>query len=121
MSEREECNAFGEHWETQAERIIKKFGGVPELRKALQEAGVPRTESAIYRWSYPATRGGSGGVIPSETVHAINQVARTFGVLLTAEDWDPRPRLIVVEPRPKKRSRKHERLSFEDKEARPKP
>ncbi len=75
---------------SQAERIINKFGGVPNLVKALETAGRPRHRQNIYRWTWPRERGGTGGVIPTSALEDVAEAARIEGVLLTPDDFDPR-------------------------------
>jgi hypothetical protein len=77
---------------TQAERIFAKFGGVPGLYKALKDLGPDheRAISALYRWNMSKKRGGTGGVVPSSAMPSVMAAARNEGVVMTAEDTDPR-------------------------------
>lgn len=79
-----------DHVESQAERIIKKFGGVGPLLKALQKIGKPKTRSTVYRWVYPREKGGTGGVIPTSVWPDIFIAARFEGVFLSPEEVDAR-------------------------------
>lgn len=72
---------------TQAQRVIAKFGGALKLAAAMDIDA-----SCVYRWTYPKSRGGSGGVIPGKSIANVLRVARLHGVMLTAEDLDPRAR-----------------------------
>ncbi|SOD41341.1 hypothetical protein [Nitrosovibrio sp. Nv4] len=74
---------------TQADRIIAKFGGARGLARALQALGDThqlRSPAVIYRWTYPKTRGGTGGKIPSSALDAVIRAARLEGILITADD-----------------------------------
>lgn len=75
---------------TQAERIVRKFGGPYRLAKLLSRIGKPRDIATIYRWMYPKSRGGTGGVIPARSLAELIHVARVEGVFLTASELDPR-------------------------------
>lgn len=75
---------------TQADRLIAKFGSVPNLAKALLAIGQPKTPTTIYRWIYPKERGGTGGMVPPQAWDGIIKAAHYEGVQLTAEDFDPR-------------------------------
>jgi hypothetical protein len=77
--------------QTQAARVIAKFGGAQVLGKALARVS-GRDRSRVYRWGYPKSKGGTGGVIPSSVIADVLTAARLEGVHLTAEDLDPRPR-----------------------------
>lgn len=79
--------------QSQAARVAAKFGGIRALARALEKAGCPRDAANVYRWTYPkARKGGTGGLIPSSAMPLVLEAARLDGVLLTAEDIDPRPR-----------------------------
>jgi len=75
---------------SQAERIISKFGGARDLAKALKAIGRERNFATIYKWTYPRGPNGTGGVIPTAAWPDIMAAARYCGVLITAEDLDPR-------------------------------
>lgn len=76
---------------TQAQRIFSRFGGVPQLQKALQRLGpgAARSLSAIYRWDLPRNKGGSAGVIPTSAQSDIIRAARLEGIVIPPEDWSP--------------------------------
>jgi hypothetical protein len=78
--------------QTQAQRVIAKFGGAQVLGKALARVNSGRDRSRVYRWGYPKSKGGTGGVIPSSVIADVLTAARLEGVHLTAEDLDPRPK-----------------------------
>ncbi|SFJ68745.1 helix-turn-helix domain-containing protein [Methylobacterium brachiatum] len=68
---------------TPAEKIIAKFDGARSLAHAI---GVK--PSAVYRWTYPRERGGTGGYVPTAHIPKIKDAADLLGVVLTAEDWE---------------------------------
>ncbi len=73
----------------QAERIIKKFGNARALSRALQALGDPkksRSPAVIYRWTYPRSRGGTAGRIPSNALDDVLAAARLEGIFITPED-----------------------------------
>jgi hypothetical protein len=81
---------------SQAKRIADKFGGVPQLAKALAELAEatknPRHKreiSVIYRWDLPRETGGADGLIPSSAMPSVLLAAKRQGILLTAEDTAP--------------------------------
>lgn len=76
---------------SQAQRVIDKFGGSPEGIKRLAR-GLDCSVHAIYRWTYPTDRGGTGGLVPSRAMQKIVVLAREEGIFLDAEDTDPHPR-----------------------------
>lgn len=80
---------------SQAESVIDKFGGARQLQEALAAAGYPLNIVTIYRWTYPRDRKGCGGFIPTAAWPAILDAARLAGVLLTADQFDPRRAAIV--------------------------
>ena len=79
---------------TQAERVFAKFGGATPLAHALGRLNVSRRRvvSAVYRWNLPVSKRGTGGVIPSSAMADVLAAARIEGIVLTAEDLDPRRR-----------------------------
>lgn len=92
---------------SQAERVLRKFGGAAcgeeevngrevrggagarRLSEILEIIGYPKTPASIYRWTYPRSRGGTGGLIPTSAWPLIHLAARYAGILITAEDRDP--------------------------------
>lgn len=74
---------------SQAEAIIRRFGGPRDLARALAKVGAPRDPSTIYRWTYPRSQGGTGGLIPTSAIKDIKRAAMITGVVLRPEDWDP--------------------------------
>lgn len=78
----EETGYYTEPPASQAEAVIRKFGGVYEMAAAL---GVK--PSTVYRWTYPPGKQGTGGIIPSRKREAVKRAARREGILITKEDW----------------------------------
>lgn len=76
---------------TQAERIIKKFGGARRLAEALKAIERPYHHTTIYKWTYPKEVKGTGGIIPTAALPDVVMAARAAGILLSSEDLDPRP------------------------------
>jgi hypothetical protein len=81
---------------TQVQRIVAKFGGVPQLHAALRRLAyftgreeIERSLPSIYRWEHPKARNGAGGMVPSSAVRDVQAAARLSGVVLTAKDWEP--------------------------------
>ena len=66
---------------TQADRVIKKFGGARRLAEMLE-----CDASTIYKWTYPESKQGTGGHIPGHALRRIIALARPNGILLTDED-----------------------------------
>ena len=86
---------------TQAERIIAKFGGKRATFTALKNIGRPYNLSTVYRWTYPRRKSsGIGGIIPPDAMRDIVYAARVHGIVLTAEDMDPRPTYVPPKKRP---------------------
>lgn len=87
---------FDEHRipDTQARRIITKFGGARNLSRCLIASGYKRDPTTVFRWAYEKERGGCGGLIPTGAWPGIMAAARKFGIIITPEDLDPRPKWI---------------------------
>lgn len=81
---------------TQAERVFRRFGGGMRLFESLQRLppGLPRPthRKVVYGWAAPRSRGGMGGLVPSRWMPSVLAAARMEGIILTAEDLDPRER-----------------------------
>jgi hypothetical protein len=76
---------YGTTLQTQAARIIAKFGGVRDLMRALNAVGRPRNAASIYKWTYAYPRG-TGGLIPASAWDDIYTAARHEGILLGPSD-----------------------------------
>lgn len=69
---------------TQAGRIIRRFGGLEQLRYAMAKtATFPPHAATIYRWL-------KAGNIPHQWTAAVEDAAAAAGVKLTPLDFDPR-------------------------------
>lgn len=76
----------------QAARIMARFGGpagLADALNALPDAKYHRERTAVYKWLYPRSRGGSDGLIPHSAYIAVKMAAAMQGIFLTAEDWLP--------------------------------
>jgi len=71
---------------TVAERIIEKCGGADKVAALL---GLH--PSAVYRWQYPAVRGGTGGSVPTGRQQELLDRAREAGIDLQPDDFFARP------------------------------
>jgi hypothetical protein len=77
--------------DSQAHRVIAKFGRPRDLCRALVLAGEDvRDPSVVYRWTYPKPFG-TGGLIPNSAIPAILNAARLQGILLTDTELMPLP------------------------------
>ncbi|MFG1462084.1 hypothetical protein V5F77_04215 [Xanthobacter sp. DSM 24535] len=77
-----------------ASTIIKKLGGEATVSK------ITGTSAATpYRWQYPKSAKGTGGLIPQPHHPVILAYAQRNGIELTAEDFLP-PKCPQVEMRP---------------------
>lgn len=76
---------------TQAKRIIDKFGGMKRLVEIFHELKMPITLTTVYRWTYPlGVNNGTGGLIPTAAIPQILYAAKKKNIPLTSEDLDPR-------------------------------
>jgi len=69
---------------TQARRIFIKFGGPRRVA-----AATGHDPSCVYRWDYPKSKGGTGGIVPLDALRKVRIAARAEGILLTDEDLSP--------------------------------
>lgn len=71
-----------------AQRVIEKCGA-GELKRGIvvvsEITGVHTTR--VYRWTYPKSRGGTGGTIPSQHQQALLDGARTRFIDLSPADF----------------------------------
>jgi hypothetical protein len=76
---------------SQAERVIAKFGGARQLAEALKAVSPEayRNASSVYRWTYPRSKYGTAGVIPTAAIPHVIAAARVWGVVLIPEDFFP--------------------------------
>lgn len=69
---------------TMALRVIRKLGGPVRVAELLGT-----TRQAIYKWTYPRDRGGTGGYIPARRQLELMIVARMNGIELSKDDFFP--------------------------------
>ncbi len=78
----------------QADNIIDKFGGAPELCRMVNlilPEGMPKwVPSTVYRWTYPVESQGQGGEIPTRKIKMVLKAARYAGIVITIEDLYPK-------------------------------
>jgi amino-acid N-acetyltransferase len=67
---------------TAAENIIRKFGGAASLAAKLGLA-----PSSVHRWTYPQSKGGTGGRVPSSQQVRLLELARQDGVDISPDDF----------------------------------
>jgi hypothetical protein len=70
---------------SQAQRIIRKFGGARRLARLLEFEA-----SRVYKWTYPRERGGTDGLIPAAVVPRVQTLAELEKITLTESDWAPK-------------------------------
>lgn len=75
----------------QAAHILAKFGGAPRLVSIFKALGMPRNRVSVYKWTYPRSKGGTDGIIPTKVWPDLRAAARYAGVLLGPEDFEMRP------------------------------
>jgi len=71
--------------QTQAQRIVAKFGGAWKLAALLASIGDPLAVQTIYRWLYPD----ASGLIPAKSIPKIVKAAKAADITLTDSDWSP--------------------------------
>lgn len=65
-----------------AKAVIEKCGGVRAV-----SAITGLSESSIYKWTYSAQKGGTGGLVPSRAQVALIEAAKRGEVDLKPEDF----------------------------------
>ncbi len=69
---------------TPADLLVEKFGGHKQVAEIL---GIDL--SRIYRWTYPADAGGTGGLIPQKHQVPLLNKAKELGIELSPTDFFP--------------------------------
>jgi hypothetical protein len=69
----------------QAKRIISRCGGPQAVADMLGYR-----LNAIYKWTYPWAKYGTGGLVPGPALAKLMHVARLYGILFTEDDLQPR-------------------------------
>lgn len=80
---------------SQADRLIEKFGGAPNLARILEAVGRPISVGQIFSWPK------KHGFIPCIRWPDLFLAAQYEGIIFTADDFDPRPK--PAPPPPKRR------------------
>jgi hypothetical protein len=65
-----------------AKTILKKCGGAYQVA-----AWLKLNPSQVYRWTYPRSRGGTGGYIPTKRQAELMRKARENGIPLEPSDF----------------------------------
>lgn len=68
-----------------AQNIISKFGGAQVLAELLNI-----NVSNVHRWTYPKSRGGTGGVIPTRHQLKILKIGKKKKIKVNPQDFFPR-------------------------------
>ena len=67
---------------TVAKAVIEKCGGI---KVVMGICGVSR--NAVYKWTYPKDRGGTGGIVPHYAAELLLANAKSGGVNVRPEDF----------------------------------
>lgn len=72
--------------QTQADKVIGKFGSACRLAKLLG-----CEDSTVYRWTYPRANGGSDGMVPPKALRKILELAskQVPPIVITPTDLYP--------------------------------
>lgn len=76
-----------------AKSVIEKVGGAETASRV-----TGKHISRVYRWTYPASRGGTGGVVPHEDAIKLLDFARENNIALTADDFMQAPSTVPEAP-----------------------
>jgi hypothetical protein len=68
-----------------AQRVIKKLGGPRRVADMLA-----MSTQAIYKWTWPVEKGGTGGFIPTRRQIELMVAAKQRGIILTKDDFFPK-------------------------------
>lgn len=79
--------------EDDANFIIRQFGGVKQLAKAIN-----KDPATIYRWTYPKSKHGTDGRVPSSAMKSIIDAANELNISLEQGKHNPLPRFGKGEP-----------------------
>lgn len=77
--------------DSQAKRVILRFGGVKNLIVYMLRGGIRRTPMSVYHWVY------HGGLIPPNGIRDVFLAEIQAGIQLTDADWSPYT--VVEEPK----------------------
>ena len=67
-----------------ARSIISRLGGVDVVARETE-----RDRTRVYRWMYPRSRGGTGGIIPSDQIPTLIALAKRLRKPLKHSDFFP--------------------------------
>ena len=70
---------------TIAHSVIKKLGGPRAVAGMLA-----MSTQAVYKWMWPKSKGGTGGLIPAQKQIQLIVAARQRGIMLTKDDFFPK-------------------------------
>ncbi len=73
---------MSEHRIQRLKAIIERLGGFTAVATASE-----RTLTSVYRWTYEETRGGTGGVVPSDAIEKLLGHAAKQGIALEAGEF----------------------------------
>ena len=68
--------------EVPAQRVIRLMGGIKATAEAANCSKV-----TVHRWTYPKSRGGTGGIVPRKHHAPLARAARQKGIAFTTEDF----------------------------------
>ena len=68
-----------------AQRVIKKLGGPRVVADMLA-----MSTQAVYKWTWPTEKGGTGGFIPTRRQIELMVAAKQRGIILTKDDFFPK-------------------------------
>lgn len=83
---------------SQADRIFNRFGGPKALSDALNAVGLKINRVTVYRWNIARdakNHNGTDGLIPIKFWTWIFKAAELHGVVISADDCDPRPTVNI--------------------------
>lgn len=85
---------FEKYPDSQAKRVLTRFGGVQNFLQFLQRAGVKRTAMSVYHWLHEGFISGNG-------IRDVFQAEIVAGIQLSDADWSPYT--LIEDPTPAKR------------------
>ena len=70
-----------------AEQVIEKCGGIKRTAEL-----VGKSESWVYRWTYPSSKGGTNGRVPQSAQFLLLEAAKRGDVDISPDDFFPQVR-----------------------------
>ena len=92
-----ECARTFRRYDTQAERVIRAFGGTANMGKLMRECGFDIKDDTIENWKRFTARRQKymcNGRVPSHWFHDILRAARLQGVYIPDEELSPKLRFF---------------------------